>query len=94
MPVILATQEAEIRRIAVQSQPRQIFHKILSRKTLSQKKKIGLVEWLKVNALSSSPSTLKKKKSKCGDTTQVAEHLPNKCKEPLLSVPSIAKTNK
>jgi preprotein translocase subunit Sec63 len=61
MPVILATQEAEIRRIAVQSQPRRIFHKILSRKTLSQKK-IGLVEWLKVNALSSSPSTLKKKK--------------------------------
>jgi hypothetical protein len=27
MPVILATQEAEIRRIIVQSQPRQIVHK-------------------------------------------------------------------
>jgi hypothetical protein len=26
MPVILATQEAEIRRIAIQSQPRQIVH--------------------------------------------------------------------
>jgi hypothetical protein len=30
----LATQEAEIRRVAVQSQPRQIVHKILSQKTL------------------------------------------------------------
>jgi hypothetical protein len=30
MPVNLATQEAEIRRIMVQSQPRQIVHKILS----------------------------------------------------------------
>jgi hypothetical protein len=29
-PVILATQEAEIRRIAVQSQPRQIVHETLS----------------------------------------------------------------
>jgi hypothetical protein len=38
MPVILATQEAEIRRIVVQSQPRQI-------KNHHQK---GLMEWLKV----------------------------------------------
>jgi hypothetical protein len=30
MPVILATQEAEIRRIEVQSQPRQIVHQTLS----------------------------------------------------------------
>jgi hypothetical protein len=29
-PVILATQEAEIRRIAVGSQPRQIVHEALS----------------------------------------------------------------
>jgi hypothetical protein len=35
MPVILATQEAEIRRIAVQSQPRQILGEIIFRKTLS-----------------------------------------------------------
>jgi hypothetical protein len=55
MPVILATQEAEIRRIMNQSQPRQIS----SRKYLTQK---GLGEWLKVKALSSSPSTTKKKK--------------------------------
>jgi hypothetical protein len=33
-PVILATQKAEIRRITVRSQPRQIVHE-----TLSQKKK-------------------------------------------------------
>jgi hypothetical protein len=33
VPVILATREAEIRRIVVQSQPRQIV-----RETLSQKK--------------------------------------------------------
>jgi hypothetical protein len=30
MPVVLATQEAAIRRIAVQSQPRKIVTKILS----------------------------------------------------------------
>jgi hypothetical protein len=40
MPVILATQEAEIRRIGVQSQPGQIVHETHHRK--------GLVEWLKV----------------------------------------------
>jgi hypothetical protein len=32
--VILATHEAEIRRITVQSQPRKIVHKTLSQKTL------------------------------------------------------------
>jgi hypothetical protein len=46
-PVIIATQEAEI-RITVQSQPRQIVHKTLSQKNHSKKKKKGLVEWLKV----------------------------------------------
>jgi hypothetical protein len=45
MPVILATQEAEIRRIKVWSQPRQIVQETLSWKTLHKK---GLVEWLKV----------------------------------------------
>jgi hypothetical protein len=60
MPIILATQEAEIRRIAVGSQPGQIVHKTLAQKTLHKKKKRGLVEWLKVKALSSIPSTEKK----------------------------------
>jgi hypothetical protein len=53
--VILATQEAELRRIEVQSQPRQIVSQDpISKITFT---KIGLVEWLKVKALSSSPST-------------------------------------
>jgi hypothetical protein len=40
-PVIVATQEAELRRVTVQSQPRQIVHKTLSisQKYLTQKKK-------------------------------------------------------
>jgi hypothetical protein len=37
MPVILATQEAEIRRITVQANPHQIVHKTLSRKSPLQK---------------------------------------------------------
>jgi hypothetical protein len=36
-PVILATQEAEIRRIVVQSQPRQIVHKTITQKNPPQK---------------------------------------------------------
>jgi hypothetical protein len=35
MPIILATQEAEIRRIMVQSQPGQTVHGTLSWKNLS-----------------------------------------------------------
>jgi hypothetical protein len=57
------TQEAEIRRIAVQSQPGQIVGEALSQ----EKKKItekGLVEWLKVKALSSNSRTTKKKKKR------------------------------
>jgi hypothetical protein len=44
MPIILATQEAEIKRIAVRRQPGQIVCPIL-KKTLHKE---GLVEWLKV----------------------------------------------
>jgi hypothetical protein len=61
MPVILATQEADIKRMVVQSQPRQTVCESLSGKNPSQKKK-KLAEWLKVKTLSSSPSTTKKKK--------------------------------
>jgi hypothetical protein len=42
MPVILATQEAEIRRIRVQSQPGQIVHKTLSQKYMSPKRAGGV----------------------------------------------------
>jgi hypothetical protein len=56
-----ATQEAEIRRIMVQSQSGQIVCETLSQKYQTRK---GLVEWLKVKDLSSSPSTAKKKKSR------------------------------
>jgi hypothetical protein len=47
MPVILATQEAEIRRIAVRSQPRQIncSQDPILKKSIT---KIGPVEWFKV----------------------------------------------
>jgi hypothetical protein len=46
MPIILATQESEIRRISVQSQPGKTVQETLSHKNSSQKKR--LVEWLKV----------------------------------------------
>jgi hypothetical protein len=45
-PIILITQEAETRRITVQSQSVQIVHETLSQKNLSPKER--LVEWLKV----------------------------------------------
>jgi hypothetical protein len=41
MPVILSTQEAEIRRIAVRSQPGHIAHKTVSEKTLHNYKAQG-----------------------------------------------------
>jgi hypothetical protein len=44
-PVTLAPKKAVIRRIMVQSQPRQIVHETLFQKTLHRK---GLVEWFKV----------------------------------------------
>jgi hypothetical protein len=45
-PVILVTQEAEVRRIVVQSQPRQIVLRYpISKKPITNK---GVVEWLKV----------------------------------------------
>jgi hypothetical protein len=59
--IILAIQEAVIRRIAVRIQLRQIVHEILSRKYPSVKE---LVEWLKVKALRSNPSTTKKKRER------------------------------
>jgi hypothetical protein len=62
MPVILVVQEAEIRKITVQSQPWQIVCETLSQKYPSLK---GLVEWLKVKALSLRPSFTRKKEFTC-----------------------------
>jgi hypothetical protein len=64
--VILASQEAAIRRVEVQSQPRQIVWKALSRKNPSQKRAGGVaqvVEHLSSQdeALSSNRSTAKNK---------------------------------
>jgi hypothetical protein len=44
MPVILATQEAAIRRIVVQSQPRKILCETLSHKNTSQKRTGGVAQ--------------------------------------------------
>jgi hypothetical protein len=44
IPVILATQEEEIRRIEVQSQHRQIVPKTLSQKNPSQKRAGGVAQ--------------------------------------------------
>jgi hypothetical protein len=61
--VILAIQEAEIRRMEVRSQPKpnsseQIVPRPYLEKTFT---KIGLVEWFEVKTLSSKPQYLRKK---------------------------------
>jgi hypothetical protein len=56
-PVILATEEAKIRRIRVQSQPEQIVFETLPQKN-PQQNRAGEV------ALSPNPSTTKKRKKK------------------------------
>jgi hypothetical protein len=57
-PVILATQEAETRRITVRSQPQaNSSQDTILKKPFTKK---GLVEWLKVKALSSNLTTAKK----------------------------------
>jgi hypothetical protein len=45
MPILLVTQEAEIRRIMIQSQPSRGFVRLYLKKTRHKKE---LVEWLKV----------------------------------------------
>jgi hypothetical protein len=70
-PIILVSQEADIRRIQVRSQPRQIVHETLSRNI--QHKTAGFVLGVaqvvkllpsKHKALSSNPSTKKKKNNR------------------------------
>jgi hypothetical protein len=65
MPIIPATQEAEIRWISVPSQPGQIDLMTLSQKNTSQKRARGMIQEVRVpkhKALSSNPSATKKKK--------------------------------
>jgi hypothetical protein len=57
MPVILATQRAEIKRMAVRSQPKPLVHETISQKNPSQ-------ETASEVALISNPSTAKTKKQK------------------------------
>jgi hypothetical protein len=69
MPSILATQEVEIRSIAVQCQPGQIVQETLSWKNSSQKRAGGVaqvVECLprKCEVLSSSPNTTKNERAR------------------------------
>jgi hypothetical protein len=61
MPVILATQEAEIRRLEVQSQPRQI---VLPDPVLENRFAGKGWWWLKVWVLSSSPTTAKRRRGR------------------------------
>jgi hypothetical protein len=58
LPVTLATQKAEIRRIAVGANQGKQFTRWYLKNPFT---KIGLVEWLKVKVLSSSPCTNKTK---------------------------------
>jgi hypothetical protein len=67
MPVILTTQEAEIRRISVLSKPRKILFETLSLKKKKKKKnqhKIGLVESQVVDHLPSKQANPSAKKIK------------------------------
>jgi hypothetical protein len=64
-PVILATQKAEIRRIAVGSQPGQTVRETLSRKYPSQKKAGGVAQG---EGLEFKPQYHKKKRSESEDS--------------------------
>jgi hypothetical protein len=83
-PIILATQEAKMRRTGVAKmrrtgvpkQARQIVRETLSQKKTHHKK--GLLEWLKVKALRSSPSTTKEKKRKQNKTLKSRKKHPSK----------------
>jgi hypothetical protein len=61
IPVILVIQEAEIRRISVHSQPGQIVLMTLSQENSSHKRAGRVLQGV---ALSSNPSTTRKKKKR------------------------------
>jgi hypothetical protein len=58
MPIILVTQEAEIRRIEVPSQPRPALQDPIWKNPITKK---GLVEWLKCRSYLSSSLSMAKK---------------------------------
>jgi hypothetical protein len=62
MPVIPATQEAEIRRIEVRSQPGQRVHKTLSQKKKKSQKRAGGVAQGVGPELKSNTAKKKRKK--------------------------------
>jgi hypothetical protein len=64
MPVILATQEAEIRRIMVHTQPRQIVHK-----TLSQKSDSRYRPWVQASVPPTPPPHTQKRQENQGESS-------------------------
>jgi hypothetical protein len=82
--VIPPILEEELRSITVRSQPGQIIHKTLSQKPLNKKR---VVEWLKVKALSSNPST-----TKTNNNNNNSENLPNLIKEMPTQVQEASRT--
>jgi hypothetical protein len=82
IPVILDTQEAEIRRIVVRNQSRQIVREILSRKTL-HKNRAGAVAQGKGPEF--KPQYCKKKKKK---RCRVSARCPMRLSEPQNNFPS------
>jgi hypothetical protein len=74
-PVILATQEAEIRRVEVQSQPGQIVQETLSYKNTSQKRAGGVAQGVGPEF---KPQYCIKKKRKKENGTGGAVQVPSK----------------
>jgi 2-iminoacetate synthase ThiH len=67
MPIILAMQETEIRRIMAQGQPRQIVLETLSRKNPSQKSTGGVTQVVGPEFKPEYCKKKKKKKSRAGN---------------------------
>jgi hypothetical protein len=64
MPVILATQEAEIRRIMVRSQSKQTVCKTLCRKIPSQKRAGGVAQGVGLEFKHQYPQNKERKKGR------------------------------
>jgi hypothetical protein len=73
-PVILDTQEAEIRRIELQSQPRQIVSETLSWKTLHKNRAGGVAQGEGPEFKSQYHTKKRRKSSHCDDMDK--QHYP------------------